>query len=310
MSDLHKYKRFKLMIIKKKFKAFKNLVGADTGYLCQYVNEKDHKNYSQKVVSILLIFLLGFFIIGFASSDAQSKSMPDTSKEKSQSKVFAGCVLNAALTYELPSQILLGIYEADGGEVGEAYTQNGLSSFGIMKVPEIYVEDVAKVWGVDEEAAIQGLKEDPCVGTDVSAWKLRGHLNETGSLSAALKKFGKDRGYDGTSFLKIVMSKMQEKGLMEDVRPKPQAKHNVLSTIWYLVINLPHGFTVERRVEGLAMCGLKSQEIHYDMMIEERFFSGDWSCTNVGTGKKVTGKKWLTNKRYQDPFDKGGQEGN
>lgn len=265
---------------------------------------EENKNYIQIVISVLFL-AFGILAGVFSFSTAYGNDKQDSPNVEPPAKIFAACIILAAEEYAIPPPILLGIYDADGGAIGESYTERGITSYGVMKVPETYIKEISSSLNVDKEDVINQLIQDPCFGTSMTAWKIRGYLNKTDSISKSLEMLGQDRGYSGDTFKKLVSKKMMDSGLIKSPRPQQEVNKGVgiLANVWHLVISLPNGFTVERNVEGLAMCGLKSKQIHYEMMIEERFASGNWYCKNVGTGKKVTGKEYFSNKRYQDPFD-------
>lgn len=76
-------------------------------------------------------------------------------------------------------------------------------------------------------------------------------------------------------------------------------------TLWVLIILLGNGRYIQTPVESIEFCGLKSRQLHYELMIEDRFLKGNWYCENVMTGKKVSAYEWAKNPKYNDPFYKG-----
>ena len=101
--------------------------------------------------------------------------------------VLAACLMLASQTYSVPPAVLVGIYKAEGGKVGqEVQNSNGSSDLGPMQINTIWLPSLAEKWGVKEDVAKKWLRDDACTNVNVAAWILRGHLDETGSLSQAL----------------------------------------------------------------------------------------------------------------------------
>jgi hypothetical protein len=75
--------------------------------------------------------------------------------------------------------------------------------------------------------------------------------------------------------------------------------------LWFLVILLGNGQALQFPVESLVMCGYKSKQYHYELMIEDRYKMGEWYCQEAMSGKKIWAYEWAKNPKYHDPFYKG-----
>ena len=127
-------------------------------------------------------------------------------------KVFAACLLLAAETYELPPHVLLGIYQVEGGRVGQEVgpNQNGSYDLGPMQINTIWLGELAGQWGVTKAPAKQWVRTN--VG--VASWILRRHLNETGSLSQAISNYHSRTPGVGKIYKAKVLKSMNRHGLM------------------------------------------------------------------------------------------------
>lgn len=131
-------------------------------------------------------------------------------------KVFAACLLLAAETYELPPHVLLGIYQVEGGRVGQEVgpNQNGSFDLGPMQINTIWLNELSGQWGVSKATARQWVRDDPCTNVGVAAWILRRHLNESGSLSQAISNYHSRTPGVGKVYKTKVLKSMNRHGLM------------------------------------------------------------------------------------------------
>jgi soluble lytic murein transglycosylase-like protein len=132
------------------------------------------------------------------------------------SKVLAACIVLAAETYSVPSAVLLGIYHAEGGKIGEAVgpNNNGTFDLGPMQINTLWLPELAKIWGVSEDTALKWVRDDPCTNAGVAAWILESHLDETGSLSKAIAHYHSRTPHIGSAYKKRVVSLMSRHGLL------------------------------------------------------------------------------------------------
>ena len=131
-------------------------------------------------------------------------------------KVFAACLLLAAETYKLPPHVLLGIYQVEGGRVGQEVgpNQNGSYDLGPMQINTIWLDDLSTQWGVSKATAKQWVRDDPCTNVGVAAWIMRRHYNETGSLSQAISNYHSRTPNIGKVYKAKVLKSMNRHGLM------------------------------------------------------------------------------------------------
>lgn len=132
------------------------------------------------------------------------------------SKVLAACLMLASQTYSVPPAVLVGIYKAEGGQVGqEVRNTNGSYDLGPMQINTIWLPDLAKRWGVSEETARKWVRDDACTNVGVAAWIFKTHLNETGSLSQAIAHYHSRTPVHGTRYKGRVIDIMRENGLIK-----------------------------------------------------------------------------------------------
>ncbi|MFP4313408.1 MAG: lytic transglycosylase domain-containing protein [Alphaproteobacteria bacterium] len=135
------------------------------------------------------------------------------------SKVLAACLMLASQTYSIPPAVLVGIYKAEGGEVGqEVRNTNDSYDLGPMQINTIWLPELAKKWGVSESTARKWVRDDACTNVGVSAWILRQHLDETQSLSKAISYYNSRTPRIGTRYKKRVIDIMKDNGLVRSHR--------------------------------------------------------------------------------------------
>lgn len=133
------------------------------------------------------------------------------------SKVLAACLMMAAQTYSVPPAVMVGIMQVEGGRVGQqVLNTNGSYDLGPMQINTIWVPRLAKYWGVEEGTAKRWIRDDPCTNMGVSAWILRRHLNETGSLSKAIAYYHSRTPTLGYAYKNRVVTAMRKNGLIRN----------------------------------------------------------------------------------------------
>lgn len=133
------------------------------------------------------------------------------------SQVLAACLMLASQTYAVPPAVLVGIYQVEGGKVGQAVANtNGSYDLGPMQINTIWMPQLAKQWGVSETQAKAWVRDDPCTNMGVAAWILRGHIEETKSLSQAIAHYHSRTPHYGKNYKRKVVMAMREKGLIKD----------------------------------------------------------------------------------------------
>ena len=138
------------------------------------------------------------------------------------SKVLAACLMMASQTYSVPPAVMVGIMPVEGGRVGQqVLNTNGSYDLGPMQINTLWVPKLASYWGVNEATAKRWIRDDPCTNMGVSAWILRRHMNETGSLSKAIAYYHSRTPSLGYSYKNRVVSAMRKNGLIRNT-PKPR----------------------------------------------------------------------------------------
>jgi hypothetical protein len=134
------------------------------------------------------------------------------------SKILAACLMLAAQTYSVPPAVMVGIHQVEGGKPGQAVgpNDNGSYDLGPMQINTLWIPELADKWGVSEDTAYRWVKDDPCTNMGVSAWILRTHMNETGSLAKAIAHYHSRTPQFGHPYKGKVVSAMRAKGLLRD----------------------------------------------------------------------------------------------
>jgi hypothetical protein len=142
------------------------------------------------------------------------------------SKVLAACLMLAAQSYSIPPAVLVGIYNVEGGKVGQqVLNTNGTYDLGPMQINTLWMPELAEYWGVSEATAKRWVRDDACTNMGVSAWILRQHLNETGSLGKAIAHYHSRTPDRGAGYRRKVVDAMAKHGLLRPnvpTTPRPQ----------------------------------------------------------------------------------------
>lgn len=134
-------------------------------------------------------------------------------------KILAACLMLASQTYSVPPAVLVGIYKAEGGKVGqEVSNTNGSYDLGPMQINTIWLPELSEIWGVNESTARKWVRDDACTNVGVAAWILRGHIDETDSLTQAIAHYHSRTPRHGTRYKKRVVELMDKNGLLKAVR--------------------------------------------------------------------------------------------
>lgn len=134
-------------------------------------------------------------------------------------KVFAACLMLASQTYSVPPAVLVGIYKAEGGRIGqEVRNDNGSYDLGPMQINTIWMPLLAEKWSVNETTARRWVRDDPCTNVGVAAWILRGHMKETKSLSQAIAYYHSRTPEYGTKYKTRVIDILRKNGLVKPGR--------------------------------------------------------------------------------------------
>lgn len=145
-------------------------------------------------------------------------------------KVLAACLLLAAQTYSVPPAVLVGILQVEGGRIGQAVgpNKNGSYDLGPMQINTIWLPKLAKYWGVNQATAKKWVRDDPCTNMGVSAWILRRHMNETGSLSRAIAYYHSRTPTVGNAYKNRVIVAMRRNGLIKGSKTAPSTPSSLV----------------------------------------------------------------------------------
>ena len=132
-------------------------------------------------------------------------------------KILASCILLAAQSYNLSPAVLVGIYKVEGGQIGqEVHNSNGSYDLGPMQINTIWLPELAKGWGIDQNTARAWVRDDACTNTKVAAWILRGHLDRTGDLATAVAHYNSRTPHIGAGYHAKVRRALDHGGLLRD----------------------------------------------------------------------------------------------
>lgn len=132
------------------------------------------------------------------------------------SKVFAMCLFLAAHHYDVPPAVLYGIYQVEGGRAGQEVgpNTNGTYDLGPMQINTVWMDTLAKQWGVPRATARKWVRDDECVNVGVSAWILRQKIDETGSLAKGIAHYHSATPHIGSRYKFRVIDAMQRSGFL------------------------------------------------------------------------------------------------
>lgn len=132
-------------------------------------------------------------------------------------QVIAACLFLAAHTYEVPPAALMGIYQVEGGKVGQQVgpNNNGTYDLGPMQINTLWVPELAERWGVSHETARRLVKDDACTNIGVAAWILRNHLDETRDIAKAIAHYHSRTPVHGKRYKSKVVRQMAQYNLVQ-----------------------------------------------------------------------------------------------
>lgn len=84
------------------------------------------------------------------------------------------CSIEAAIKYQVPTNILLAIAEKEGGKPGEwSHNSNGTYDVGVMQFNTRYLAELSKFGITEKDVEAKG-----CYPYELAAWRVKNHLNE------------------------------------------------------------------------------------------------------------------------------------
>lgn len=132
-------------------------------------------------------------------------------------KVLFTCLMLASQTYNMPPEVLFSIYSIEGGKTGQIVgpNKNGSYDIGPMQINTIWLPELAEIWGVDKNTAYKWVRYDTCTNVGVSAWILRKHYDETGSMSKAISQYHSRTPHIGKAYKNKVVKNMIDNGWLK-----------------------------------------------------------------------------------------------
>lgn len=132
-------------------------------------------------------------------------------------KVLAACFLIASQNYGVPPAVLAGIYQVEGGRIGQEVgpNKNGSYDLGPMQINTLWIPELAEYWGVSQSTAKKWIRDDACTNVGVAAWILRSHLDETQDLSQAIAHYHSRTNQYGSVYKRKVIASMEKYGLVK-----------------------------------------------------------------------------------------------
>lgn len=97
------------------------------------------------------------------------------------SSLILACAIKAATAYGLPPAGVVAILEVEGGRTGEvSENSNGTRDIGLMQVNSLWLEPLAKTWGVSRDEAEVALRDRPCTNIAVGTFILAECIHKRG----------------------------------------------------------------------------------------------------------------------------------
>jgi soluble lytic murein transglycosylase-like protein len=125
-------------------------------------------------------------------------------------QALALCIFTAAQTYVVPPSVILGILNVEGGRIGQAvHNTNNTYDLGPMQINTIWIPELARYWGVNEQVALTKVRDDACINIGVGAWILRSKMNETGSLAQGIAYYHSATPHLGHNYQRKVLNAME-----------------------------------------------------------------------------------------------------
>lgn len=105
-------------------------------------------------------------------------------------RMIGACVFLAANTYHVPPAALMGIYQIEGGRLGqEVSNNNGSFDMGPMQINSSWLPMLSRKWGVSVETARRLVRDDACTNVGVAAWIVKQDLERTGNIATAIADY-------------------------------------------------------------------------------------------------------------------------
>ncbi len=96
--------------------------------------------------------------------------------------IVVSCLLVGAHLHNVPVDVMLGIYEVEGGQIGResATNRNGTRDLGLWQINTHWLEDFSKAWRMSPDEVRRILRDDACVNVFTAAYILRRKIDAAG----------------------------------------------------------------------------------------------------------------------------------
>ncbi len=133
----------------------------------------------------------------------------------SKPPVLAQCIVWASSSYDVPTEVMLGIMYVEGGRVGQEVgpNTNGTYDLGLMQVNSLWVPQLVRLWHVDYATAYKSVRDGGCENVYVGAWILKQSIAAAGSLYQGIAYYHSATRGLGEDYAEKVVVTMQQKGL-------------------------------------------------------------------------------------------------
>ena len=130
--------------------------------------------------------------------------------------IIATCIYIAAQTYAIPPVVLMGIFQVEGGRVGQQVKNtNNTYDLGPMQINTIWLPELAKHWKVRKKTAWKWVRDDACTNVNVAAWILKKNISRTGSLYKGIGYYHSGTPRFGHPYRRKVLKAMEGYGLLK-----------------------------------------------------------------------------------------------
>lgn len=202
--------------------ALVGIIGLLIGAVGVFIAYADYKKPSD--IELLIDILannpdLSEKTIAFKTSEFAKEKKPikiskiNTTSSNSDS-VTAACIMIAAENYEIPPQIIIGVYHVNY----EKYKNNKLEShkIGFMGIPKVTLEELALKWSMSKEKATGMIVNDKCTAINVAGWFLSKNHTIGMSYKDTIKLYNASDEKSNSEFYKEVIAKLKDLNLLKD----------------------------------------------------------------------------------------------
>ncbi len=143
-----------------------------------------------------------------------SQTKPIEQAPAKATEVLTRCIFMASNTYQVPTEVVIGIMYVEGGHVGQEAgpNLNGTYDLGPMQVNSLWVPKLAQLWHVDNRTAHNWLRDNGCENIYVGAWILKQKIAEAGTLYNGIAYYHSAARRPGKNYANKVLTAMDHEG--------------------------------------------------------------------------------------------------